>query len=194
MKRLIVFIISIFLFGVVISGCTTSSTTSKSPNYGTSSTANPYAKSSASNNSISYPNVESSSSVTLSPEELQRLISTVKKEIHFKFNSAKIEPIDEYGIDENPNSILDSIAEIMKNNSSIKLRIEGNCDERGTEEYNLALGQRRALVAKRYLVNIHNIEPSRIDTLSYGESQPIDPEHNEIAWAKNRRDHFVFVR
>ncbi len=71
-----------------------------------------------------------------------------------------------------------------------KVVIEGHCDERGTAEYNMALGQRRAQETKKYLVNL-GIKESRIKTISYGEERPLDPGHNEDAWAKNRRAHFV---
>lgn len=69
------------------------------------------------------------------------------------------------------------------------VRIEGNCDERGSIEYNLALGQRRADSAMKYLVDL-GVDKSRISTVSYGKERPIDPGHNEDAWTKNRRDHF----
>jgi peptidoglycan-associated lipoprotein len=68
--------------------------------------------------------------------------------------------------------------------------VEGHCDERGTEAYNMALGERRAEAAKDYIVNL-GIAPNRIGTISYGEERPVDPRHNEEAWAKNRRAHFV---
>jgi len=88
--------------------------------------------------------------------------------------------------------VLDRIAQYMLKHPNIKIRIEGNCDERGTIEYNLALGQKRALAAKQYLVS-KGVSPDRITIISYGESRPLDPAHNEYAWAKNRRDHFVFI-
>lgn len=78
----------------------------------------------------------------------------------------------------------------MKNNSNANVQIEGHCDERGTEEYNLALGERRAISAKKYLVNL-GIAESRLDTISYGELRPVARGHNEEAWAKNRRAHFI---
>jgi peptidoglycan-associated lipoprotein len=68
--------------------------------------------------------------------------------------------------------------------------IEGHCDERGTTEYNLALGERRAKEAKKYFVEL-GIDGKRIKTISYGKERPLDPGNNEEAWAKNRRDHFV---
>jgi peptidoglycan-associated lipoprotein len=79
---------------------------------------------------------------------------------------------------------------VLQDNSWVNIVVEGNCDERGTVEYNLALGERRALSAKRYLVS-YGIEPSRISIISYGKERPVDPRHTEEAWAKNRRDHFV---
>jgi len=84
-------------------------------------------------------------------------------------------------------------AEWLKANSRYRVRIEGNCDDRGTVEYNLALGDRRAAVAKNYLTKA-GIDASRIEIISYGEEHPVDPGHNEAAWAKNRRDDFVVIK
>lgn len=87
-------------------------------------------------------------------------------------------------------SRLEQNAEFLKNNSSAKVIVEGNCDERGTNEYNLALGERRALNAKKYL-NELGIEDYRIRTVSYGEERPLFPEQDEFSWSQNRRDDFV---
>jgi peptidoglycan-associated lipoprotein len=101
-------------------------------------------------------------------------------DIHFDFDRYNIRPGD---------------ADILKNNyawfgsNSGKVRVEGNCDERGTVEYNLVLGQKRADAAKGYLVSL-GVDASRLDTISYGKEKPVDPGHDEAAWAKNRRDHF----
>lgn len=73
------------------------------------------------------------------------------------------------------------------------VRIEGNCDERGTVEYNMALGQRRAASAMKYLVDL-GVGKNRISTISYGKERPLDPGHDEEALAKNRRDHFSITR
>ncbi len=81
-------------------------------------------------------------------------------------------------------------AEILKQNPTWVVSIEGHCDERGTAEYNLALGERRALAVRTYLVSL-GIAPDRMRTVSYGKEFPFDPGHNEQAWAKNRRAHFV---
>ncbi len=81
-------------------------------------------------------------------------------------------------------------AEWLKANAGVSATIEGHCDERGTNEYNLALGERRAESAKKFLVDL-GVDAKRLTTISYGEERPVDPRHNEEAWAKNRRAHFV---
>ncbi len=85
---------------------------------------------------------------------------------------------------------LENIAHWLKSNSSKHLLIEGHCDERGTKEYNLALGEQRALAVRRYLAGL-GIEPKNLHTISYGEERPADPAHKEAAWEKNRRAHFL---
>ncbi len=129
----------------------------------------------------------------MSLSELKKQFSQIAPDINFKFNSYKIQPINEYGINENPQDILNNIVIFLKKHPIVKLRIEGNCDERGTIEYNLALGEKRAMAAKNYIVS-KGISPDRISIISYGKSRPLDPAHNEYAWAKNRRDHFVIVK
>jgi peptidoglycan-associated lipoprotein len=96
---------------------------------------------------------------------------------------------DKYNLDDEAIATLADNAAVLMDNPSIKIRIEGNCDERGTEEYNLALGEKRALAARDYLVNF-GIAADRISVISYGEERPVDPASNEKAWAKNRRDEF----
>ncbi|MGH7458842.1 MAG: peptidoglycan-associated lipoprotein Pal [Longimicrobiaceae bacterium] len=83
-------------------------------------------------------------------------------------------------------------AEIMRMNPSVRLRVEGHTDERGTTEYNLALGQRRAEAARAFLVR-HGVSPERISTVSYGKERPIADGSNESAWAMNRRDDFAII-
>jgi peptidoglycan-associated lipoprotein len=87
---------------------------------------------------------------------------------------------------------LEDVANYMKGNQSVGLRVEGNCDERGTEEYNRALGERRALSAREHLVSL-GVDAGRIITLTKGEDNPADPGHSESAWSKNRRDEFVVL-
>lgn len=102
--------------------------------------------------------------------------------IHFDF--------DDYSLRPDAREILKRHASWLKEHPSVKLVIEGHCDERGTSEYNLALGQKRAESAKNFLVEM-GVEASRIETVSFGEEIPLDPGHNEEAWAKNRRAEFV---
>jgi len=104
------------------------------------------------------------------------------EDIHFDYDKSVLRAKDR--------EILKRHAEWLKKNNSSNVVIEGHCDERGTTEYNLALGERRATEAMNYLVGL-GIAKERIKTISYGEERPLDPGHNEAAWAKNRRDHFV---
>ena len=88
---------------------------------------------------------------------------------------------------------LAQVAQQLNSDSNAKLLIEGNCDERGTEEYNRSLGERRALAAREALAKL-GVDPMRIETRSFGKDKPADPGHDESAWAKNRRDDFVLLR
>ena len=97
---------------------------------------------------------------------------------------------DKFNLREEAREILKKHAEWLGKNKDVMIVVEGHCDERGTTEYNLALGERRASAAVRFLVDM-GIDARRIQTISYGEELPLDPGHNEEAWAKNRRAHFV---
>jgi peptidoglycan-associated lipoprotein len=87
---------------------------------------------------------------------------------------------------------LQANADLLRTNATWQITIEGHCDERGTAEYNLALGERRANTARDYLVSL-GIPAPRLKTVSYGKEFPFDPAHNEAAWSKNRRAHFVIT-
>jgi peptidoglycan-associated lipoprotein len=89
--------------------------------------------------------------------------------------------------------ILQQNYDYLSRNAGVRIRIEGHCDERGTTEYNLALGERRAKSAFQYLMDL-GVDPNRMSVVSYGKEQPLDPRHNEEAWAKNRRDEFVEIQ
>jgi peptidoglycan-associated lipoprotein len=97
---------------------------------------------------------------------------------------------DQFEVDAAGQEALSANAELLKTYSSWVITIEGHADERGTAEYNLALGERRALSARNYLVSL-GIPADRLRTVSYGKEFPFDPGHNKEAWAKNRRAHFV---
>lgn len=88
---------------------------------------------------------------------------------------------------------LQKVTEYMKKNPGAKIRIEGNCDERGTSEYNMALGDRRAISAKKYLTAL-GIDANRLSTVSYGKERPVCAEHNEECWQKNRRADFLLQK
>jgi len=95
-------------------------------------------------------------------------------------------------LDAEAKKVLEADASVLRTYSTWQVTIEGHCDERGTAEYNLALGDRRALAAKAYLVSL-GIPPDRIRTVSYGNEFPFDPGHTETAWAQNRRAHFMLT-
>ena len=99
---------------------------------------------------------------------------------------------DKYDIKAEYRDMLQQKAELMKQYPSIRVRIEGNCDERGTQEYNLALGERRAKAAYDYLVTL-GVAPSQLEMVSYGKENPAVQGHNESAWSQNRRDDFRVI-
>lgn len=99
---------------------------------------------------------------------------------------------DKYDLRPEAREILREHADWLLKHTEFEVIIEGHCDERGSGEYNLALGERRAQAARDYLVTL-GVDNGRLTTISYGEELPLDPSHNEEAWTKNRRDHFVVV-
>jgi peptidoglycan-associated lipoprotein len=101
--------------------------------------------------------------------------------IHFDFDKSVLRPDDQ--------ATLDQKVAILTANPDLRIRISGHCDERGSDEYNLALGNRRANAARNYLVS-HGIDASRIETASFGEERPVAMGHDEDSWAQNRRDEF----
>jgi len=114
------------------------------------------------------------------PGSTQDFVVNVGDRVYFDFDRSDIRA------DAQP--ILAGQAEWLQRYPAVRVRIEGNCDERGTREYNFALGARRADAVRDFLVD-HGIAPGRIATISYGKEQPIDPGHDETAWAKDRNAH-----
>jgi peptidoglycan-associated lipoprotein len=104
--------------------------------------------------------------------------------INFDYDKSNIRPGDA--------AVLDQKIAILQANPALRISVTGHCDERGSDEYNLALGNRRALAAREYLVN-RGIAADRISTASRGEEQPMDPASNESAWSRNRRDEFAIT-
>jgi peptidoglycan-associated lipoprotein len=106
------------------------------------------------------------------------------KPVFFALDSSEIDPAGK--------AALEADAAVLKKYGTWAVTIEGHCDERGTAEYNLALGERRAIAARAYLVSL-GISADRLRTVSYGKEFPFDPGHDEAAWSKNRRAHFVIT-
>lgn len=104
--------------------------------------------------------------------------------VHFDFDSAAVKTT------EKPKAA--AVADYLESHPTEAVEIEGHCDERGTEEYNRSLGERRALALREELI-ARGIDPARVDTISYGEDKPADPGHNEEAWRQNRRGVFVLL-
>jgi peptidoglycan-associated lipoprotein len=119
-------------------------------------------------------------------QQTQKVMATSGlKDIHFDYDKASLRTGDR--------KILTANAKWLLKNTKYAVKIEGNCDERGTDEYNMALGQKRADTAKSYLIDM-GVNKNKISTISYGKERPLDPEHNEEAWAKNRRDDFIISK
>ena len=123
---------------------------------------------------------DSISSATL--DDLNR--NSPLKPVFFEYDSSEITQAGQAALNDN--------AALLKKNSAWTITIEGHCDERGTAEYNLALGERRAVAARTYLVSL-GLSADRLRTVSYGKEFPFDPGHDESAFAKNRRAHFVIT-
>jgi peptidoglycan-associated lipoprotein len=104
--------------------------------------------------------------------------------VYFAFDSSVVKTKEK--------SKVTHVADYLKANASCAVEVQGHCDERGTEEYNRALGERRALTLREALV-AQGIEPTRVDTISYGKDRPVDPGHDEAAWSKNRRGEFILL-
>jgi peptidoglycan-associated lipoprotein len=100
---------------------------------------------------------------------------------------------DSYILTDKSREILSRNAESMKKNSSINIQVAGHCDERGSDEYNLALGEKRAKAAMNYISTL-GVPASRLSIISYGKEKPADPGQDEAAWAKNRRDEFIVIK
>jgi peptidoglycan-associated lipoprotein len=100
---------------------------------------------------------------------------------------------DSYQVSPSETHTIERVAAYMRDSRDVRLVCEGHCDERGSREYNMSLGEHRALAVRAYLVGL-GIDGSRIQTRSYGEEQPIDPGHGESAWRLNRRVEFALFR
>ncbi len=115
-------------------------------------------------------------------EEAKRILVTEK--IYFAFDSSELTA--------EARNILNRKADVLKSKRDLKVLVEGHCDERGTDEYNMALGNRRSHATYKYLVTL-GVSERQLETISYGEERPVDPGHTESAWANNRRCEFKLV-
>ena len=118
---------------------------------------------------------------SVAPVSVEIQLSPVLKTVLFEYDSSTLTASAQH--------LLKGNAESLSKNAEMKVSIEGHCDERGSDEYNLALGERRALAAKKYLIKL-GIDSERLTIISYGEERPVSAGHNEMAWKQNRRVDF----
>jgi len=118
-------------------------------------------------------------------EKAQKISDFENQKIYFDFDRSELRA--------EAKAILKKKAELLRQYAAYSVRIDGHCDERGTSAYNLALGERRANAAKKFLVAL-GVSDHLISTITYGEEKPADPGHNDEAWAKNRRDEFTLIK
>jgi peptidoglycan-associated lipoprotein len=183
-KKSLVITILILCIGLVIMGCPKKTVVKEEPSVKKEEAAKPEAER-AGKEPATKEQFEKSLVAERTPGvEGQVFESSLLKDIHFNFDKYDIRPGDA--------AILKENAALLKKFPNVKIQIEGHCDARGTIEYNLALGERRANRTKDYLLSL-GISTARISTISYGKERPLDPGQNEEAWAKNRRAHTVIT-
>lgn len=177
---------ALVMAGILMSGCASKGTVKETAGQPEQRTVKQeQIKDKLTDKKVSQETVSSKGSGSAGDIDSLRLIKEMQarmKDIHFDF--------DRYAVRNDEKPILKTVAETLKKNSRVKVTIEGNCDDRGTNEYNLALGDRRANAARDFLLSL-GVPASRMETVSYGEEKPVCTEDNESCWAKNRRDHFV---
>jgi len=130
--------------------------------------------------------------VTKEPVVKEETVKTTSVETISPFDTIYFD-FDSYVLRQDARDSLDKNYDWMKNNMSATVRLEGHCDERGSDEYNIALGEKRAKAAHKYL-KTRGVSEDRLSVISYGKEKPAEPGHNEEAWAKNRRVEFIIVK
>jgi len=183
MKR---FIVLVALIGLVVYGCTAQKEVTRPPQSREMQPQQPQTESERPRKAPEKITEQEMAKVESRemPSNIQE-ISGIFKDIFFEY--------DKFDIKEDEKLTLKTIADYLRKNTSQKLLIEGHCDERGTTEYNLALGDKRARASKDYLVSL-GASSSRVEIISYGKEKPACTEHAEGCWSKNRRDHFVILK
>lgn len=173
MKKITVVLGLLAISGLTIAGCAKKETVKPEQQPPAAQTATQTAEQPAATAQVQQP--------------VEKSIADIQKEfltIHFDFNKYNIRP--------DAKTILEDNAKVLSVNPNVNVQIAGYCDNRGSVEYNLALGEKRAQAAKDYLVTL-GVAPGRLSTISYGKSDPINTANNEKAWAENRRDEFVII-
>lgn len=174
-------ILSIFTEDVKPIEADTPAVPDKTVKTGDEGKATPYERETAAKDEPIPPKPIPAERVFKSPSEISSELAQLFQNIHFDFDRYDIRPGDA--------AILTKIGKYLLEKPDMEVLIEGHCDERGTREYNLVLGEQRALSTRRFLVEL-GVSPKRLYTVSYGEDMPADPRSNEEAWAKNRRAEF----
>jgi len=180
-------LIVIFCLGIILSGCAQKAVVKEDPSVKSAEEARKDAKEADRIREEEVKKEFEKSLVAKKTPGIEGVVleSKMLKDIHFEF--------DRYNIRPEAAELLKENSALLKKYPGMKFQIEGHCDERGTGEYNLALGERRANSVKKYLASL-GISPNSILTISYGEERPFDQGHNEEAWSKNRRAHFVILK
>jgi peptidoglycan-associated lipoprotein len=186
MRRLVLFVMAVVLVAMTVSACkkNTPPVTRPMPPPGntTGGGAPPPGPPEPVSEPVPVPAMPEDAVSARSLDELNR--DSPLKPVFYELDSAELSAAAQQALQEN--------AALLKQNGTWQITVEGHCDERGTAEYNLALGERRANTARDYLVSL-GIPAPRVKTVSYGKEFPFDPAHNEAAWSKNRRAHFVIT-
>ncbi|KAB0669101.1 peptidoglycan-associated lipoprotein Pal [Oryzomonas sagensis] len=188
MKRIVAFCVVWALGTLVVGGCAKENVVKKdeaiAPSATTKKQADIKAEKSAAIVPVKSVSENAGKEVTKAEPRAKEQLATELEKVYFDFDS--------YTLSGEARKALTNNADYLRRNTAAKLRIEGNCDERGSAEYNIALGEKRAKTAMKYLVTM-GIPADRLATISYGKEKPADPGHDEAAWAKNRRDDFTVL-
>lgn len=191
MKRVVVALLSLACATLVAGGCAKQELVKKDDQLAAAPTAAPTAK--------EIPRQQQTQQAPAAQQTAaqQAKAETAKQTNGSELSQSSLERIyfafDSNTLSAEARGILAKNADLLKKNKALSVRIEGNCDERGSDEYNLALGEKRAIAARQYLITL-GTPADRLSVISYGREKPIDQGHDEAAWAKNRRDEFVVTK